>query len=176
MDGKVAPGCGRLYSLDTSWTVTRVSENLSIPNAIRTSADGKRLFCADTTDQTIFVHDLDPATGALSPPRVFAHMQLPERSGPDGAALDEEGCLWVAIWRAGRVVRFTPDGAIDREVKMPVSLTTSCAFGGPDYKTLFVTSARFLLDEKGLAEEPLAGSVFAIDAGVRGVEVAQFAD
>ncbi len=176
MDGQVAHGRGRLYSLDTSWTLTQVGDGISIPNAIRTTADGKRLYSADTSAQAVYIHDLDPATGALSPPRIFAQMQLPARSGPDGAALDEEGCLWLAIWRAGRVVRFTPDGKIDREISLPVSLTTSVVFGGPDHRTLFVTSANFLLDEKGRAEEPLAGSVFSIDAGVRGLEVAQFAD
>jgi sugar lactone lactonase YvrE len=176
MDGQVAAGRGRLYSIDTAWTLTQVGDGISIPNAIRTTADAKRLYSADTSAQAIYIHDLDSATGALSPPRVFAQLPSPERSGPDGAALDEEGCLWVAVWRAGRVIRFTPDGAIDREVVLPVSLTTSVVFGGPDHRTLFVTSANFLLDEKARAKEPLAGSVFAIDAGVRGLEVALFAD
>jgi sugar lactone lactonase YvrE len=175
MDGQVAHGRGRLYSLDTSWKLTQVGDGISIPNAIRTTAGGKRLYSADTSAQAVYIHDLDPGTGALSPPRVFAQMQLPARSGPDGAALDEEGCLWLAVWRAGRGGRFTPNGEIDREIPLPVSLTTSVVFGGPDHKTLFVTSANFLLDEKARAAEPLAGSIFAIDADVRGLEVPVFA-
>jgi sugar lactone lactonase YvrE len=88
---------------------------------------------------------------------------------PDGMAVDSEGFLWNARWDGGGVARFAPDGRLDRFVALPVLRPTSCAFGGPDLSTLFVTSARTGLDEAALARQPLAGGVFALDAGVKGL-------
>jgi sugar lactone lactonase YvrE len=88
---------------------------------------------------------------------------------PDGMAMDAEGFLWNARWDGGGVARFAPDGRLDRFVTLPVSRPTSCAFGGPTLETLYVTSARTGLDEAVLAREPLAGGVFALDAGVKGL-------
>ncbi len=91
--------------------------------------------------------------------------------GPDGSAMDEEGCLWTAGWGAGKVVRYSPDGRIDREIELPVTQPSSCAFGGPDLKTLYVTSARWELAAPG----PLDGALLAVPVDVAGLPMTPFA-
>lgn len=172
MDDSGQDRSGALYALSSDWTLTRVLDGLGIPNGIVSTADGESLFVADSAEGVIRVHDLDPAAGALGPARDFARV---ENASPDGAALDEEGCLWSAQWDGGRVVRHAPDGRVERAIELPVSRPTSCAFGGPDLRTLFITSARDGLSAEELAAQPLAGSVFAADAGVRGVSYPRFA-
>ena len=99
-----------------------------------------------------------------------------EASGtPDGSALDAEGFLWNAQWGAWRIVRYAPDGRVDRIVPMPVAQPSSCAFGGPQLTTLYVTSARERLSDAALAAQPLAGSLFAFEPGVSGLPLPSFA-
>jgi L-arabinonolactonase len=87
---------------------------------------------------------------------------------PDGSTVDSEGCLWNAVWGGGKVVRFAPDGRLDREIKLPVTNPTCVAFGGEDLNVLFVTSAWFGLTDSQRESEPFAGSLFAVEPGVRG--------
>jgi sugar lactone lactonase YvrE len=87
---------------------------------------------------------------------------------PDGAVVDAEGFLWSARWGGSRVIRYAPDGRVDREVLLPVSQVTCPAFGGPDLRTLYITSASKTLTPEQLAREPHAGSVFAIELDVAG--------
>ncbi len=86
-----------------------------------------------------------------------------------------DGCLWNAKWGGGRVVRYSPEGRIDRVIAIPCSQVTCCAFGGSDLSTLYVTSARVGLDEAKAAAEPDAGAMFAVNAGARGLADAAFA-
>jgi len=95
---------------------------------------------------------------------------------PDGTAVDADGYLWNAQWGGWRIVRYAPDGRIDRIVEMPVAQPTSCAFGGPDLRTLYVTSARDELSDAELAGQPLAGGLFAFEPGVVGLALPHFAD
>jgi sugar lactone lactonase YvrE len=89
--------------------------------------------------------------------------------------VDAEGCLWVALWGGWRVRRYTPDGRIERELRLPVPQPTSPAFGGADMRTLFVTSARRDLDAAALAAAPLSGSLFAIESDTCGLIEPRFA-
>lgn len=89
--------------------------------------------------------------------------------GSDGLSLQNEGCLWVARWGAGCVVRVTPDGEVVDRIDLPVSQPSSCAFGGPDLADLYITSAREDLEPAALAGQPLAGSLFRCRPGVRGL-------
>ena len=164
---------GAVYRLDPDWTCTRVIDNLDIPNTLLTSPDGDVLYLATSKTNRIWAYDLDPETGALGPRRLFADTTA-DKCSPDGSAIDAEGCLWNCQWGGWRVVRYRPDGSVDRVVKMPVEQPTSCAFGGPDLATLYVTSARDGLSEAALATQPLAGSVFAFDPGVRGFPLTPF--
>ena len=87
---------------------------------------------------------------------------------PDGSVVDADGCLWNAQWQGSKLVRYRPDGSVEREVALPVSNPTCLAFGGPELDVLFVTSAWFTLDEAQRRRQPHAGSVFAFRPGVRG--------
>ena len=85
-----------------------------------------------------------------------------------------EGCLWNAQWAGSRVVRYRPDGSIDRIIDLPVSRPTSVAFGGKDLRTLFITSARVGLNDKALDRQPMAGCLFAMDVDVPGIPVPEW--
>ena len=99
-----------------------------------------------------------------------------EAGRPDGAAVDAEGGYWSARFRGGRVVRHRPDGTVDREIRLPVRRVTMCAFGGPELRTLYITTAREGMSAAELAAEPLAGGIFAVeDVGVRGLAEPRFA-
>ncbi len=125
------------------------------------------MYFADSHIRTIFAFRFVREEGLLLERRVFA--TFAERDGiPDGATTDEEGCLWSAAFGAGQLIRFTPDGKVDRRIQMPVSRPTSCSFGGSDLRTLFVTSATHGLSAAERQKEPLAGGVFALDVGVAG--------
>jgi sugar lactone lactonase YvrE len=94
---------------------------------------------------------------------------------PDGLTVDAEGGVWSAKWDGWRLVRYAPDGSVDRVVPMPVQRPTSVAFGGPDLATLYVTSARIGLDGAALRQAPLAGALFSLDPGVRGLPEPEYA-
>jgi sugar lactone lactonase YvrE len=125
-------------------------------------------YCADPLKNVIWSFAYDPDGPVLSDQRVFVEG---DAGSPDGAAVDEDGCLWNARWGAGRIVRYRPEGRFDRVIELPVLQPSSCAFGGPDLKTLFVTSARFGMESPG----ELDGAVLALRLDVAGLPMAPFA-
>ena len=124
MDDNEGKRPGVVYRTDKSLETRKVLSGIHIPNTISVSPDGKRLYMADSRLQTIFAHD----TADLTKLQVFAHTRG-EPATPDGSAVDAEGYLWNAQWGGARVVRYAPDGRIDRIVEMPVEQPTSCASG-----------------------------------------------
>ncbi|MBU3021344.1 SMP-30/gluconolactonase/LRE family protein [Aestuariibacter sp. A3R04] len=169
-----APNKGGLYCLEPSGKLRKVLSNLHISNGLGWNADASKMYLADSGKREIYQFDYDLAAGSLSNKKLFA--KLSEEDGsPDGMAIDAEGGVWCAIWDGWKVIRFDADGIIDRVIDLPVPRPTSCAFGGKDLKTLYVTSARIRLSAEMLAEAPLSGSVFALDVGVSGVPVSTFA-
>lgn len=167
-DGGKRPGV--VYRTGSDMQTEKVLSGIHIPNTISMSPDGATLYMADSKLQTIFVHRTDD----LRQVREFAHTRG-QAATPDGSAVDAEGYLWNAQWGGSRIVRYAPDGSIERIVKMPVSQPTSCAFGGPDLATLYVTSAWDELFPGQRAAEPMAGGLFAIDTGVKGLALPAFA-
>jgi sugar lactone lactonase YvrE len=165
-DGGARPGALHMTRSDLS--TVRVLDGLHIANAIAFTADGGTLYLADSRLQTLFACD----AADLSQRRTFA--RTTGRVAPDGAALDAEGGLWNAEWGGGRVVRYCPDGVVDRAVELPVEQPTSCAFGGPDLSTLYVTSAWDGLSDEARARQPLAGALFAIETGMPGLPLPLF--
>lgn len=164
---------GQVWSLAVGSPPRVLFSGVRISNSIAFSPDGRRMYFADTPTRTIFCFDYDDEDGAVSNRRVFA--QTADGGGyPDGSTVDSEGCLWNAEWDGGRVVRYTPDGRIDRVVALPCSRATCCAFGGADLSTLFVTTAAAGLDDGRRAAEPHAGALFAVNVGVRGLADAPF--
>ena len=133
--------------------------------------DRRRDF-ADTFEG-IYRYDFDAASGRVANRRVFAKT---DRYGhADGSTIDAEGFLWNARWDGGCLIRWAPDGSIDRIVEMPCRRVTSAIFGGPDLDVLYVTSVRYGLSEAELSEQKQAGAIFALDVGAKGVPDGEFA-
>ena len=146
--------------------------DVRISNSIAFSPDGRTMYFADTPTRTILAFDYDDGESRVSNRRVFA---VTDVGFPDGSTVDAEGCLWNAEWDGARVVRYRPDGRVDRVLALPCARATCCAFGGPNLSTLFITSARVGLDEAALVAQPLAGALFAADVGVTGLADTPFA-
>jgi sugar lactone lactonase YvrE len=156
------PGAGSLYRLDADRSVHTVLEGVTISNGLQWSAHGDRVFYNDTPTGEVAVFDFDAASGTFRDRRTFVRVSP---YLPDGMAVDEEDGLWVALWGAGRVHRYAADGSLSEVVEIPASRVTACAFGGTDLRTLYITTSRLGL---GPDDEPDAGSIFAIQAGVAG--------
>ncbi|KRA48829.1 SMP-30/gluconolactonase/LRE family protein [Devosia sp. Root635] len=148
--------------------LTTLKSGISIPNATCFSPDGRIAYWTDTPTRKIMQCATDPATGLpVGEWTLFADIEG-HRGYPDGAVVDSEGYLWNARWGGSCVVRHAPDGSIDRIVEVPVSQVTCPAFGGPDLKTMFITTAAKNLSAEQLAAEKHAGSLFAIAVDVAG--------
>jgi sugar lactone lactonase YvrE len=173
MDNQLSRPSGALYRIDPNGSVTRMFGGVIVSNTIAISPDQKTLFFSDTRRFTIWAFDLEEG-GGLRNRRVFVDYTA-TRERPDGACVDAEGFIWNAIFAGGRIVRYKPDGRLDRAVKLPVTNPTCLCFGGKDLETLYVTTARKFLTEEQLSAEPLAGALLAVDAGVRGLPEAKFA-
>jgi sugar lactone lactonase YvrE len=165
---------GGLYRIDPDGSVRAFEQQLGIANTFAWSPDERTFYFADTLDG-IYAYDFDPAAGTVANRRLFAKVDTAEHGHPDGSTIDAEGFLWNCRWDGGRIIRWAPDGRIDRIVELPCRRVTSCTFGGPDLDVLYVTTVRYGLTEAELADQPLAGGIFAIDAGVRGLPDGEFA-
>jgi L-arabinonolactonase len=165
---------GSLYRLDSRVKLDVILREITVPNGLAWSPDGRTMYFADTRRHVIFQFDYDPDDGVASGQRVFVDLSSYEGL-PDGATTDVDGCLWSAMFSGGRVIRYTPKGKIDRVIGLPVTQVNSLAFGGTDLRTLFVVTSKHLLNEGGLAAQPLAGDIFAIDPGVAGMIEPRFA-
>ncbi len=163
---------GAIYRLDPDWTCTRVLDDIGISNTLVCSPAGDRLYVADSPTRKIDVLAIDRDTGWVGARVPFVTV---DQGFPDGSAVDAEGFLWNAQWGAARIVRYAPDGRVDRIVPMPVDNASSCAFGGEDLDTLYVTTARHNLTPADLAHQPLAGSLLAFKPGVKGLALPPFA-
>ncbi len=162
---------GSLYRLSKDLSCTHMRGDVVVPNSIAWSPDNRTMYFADTHRNTIWAYDFDLAGGEIANARVFAA----GGGRPDGSCVDAEGCLWNAEYGGWRIVRYTPEGRIDRKIDLPVANPTCCCFGGKDLDTLYVTSATQRLTPEDLAKQPLAGSLFAMRPGVRGLPEARFA-
>lgn len=159
---------GVLYRLDPDLSCTATEAGITIPNALCWSPDDTVMYFADSLEHVIRAYDFDAATGTMTNRREFVRVDA-ENGVPDGATVDAEGFLWSAHMRGARVTRYTPGGKIDRVIELPCENVTSCCFGGADLETLYITTARQRLSDDELAAQPLAGSLFAAEVGVRGM-------
>nr|WP_295889514.1 SMP-30/gluconolactonase/LRE family protein [uncultured Devosia sp.] len=148
--------------------LTTIKSSVKIPNATCFSPDGRIAYWSDTPTKKIMQVATDPTTGLpVGEWTLFADVS-DGRGYPDGAVVDSQGYLWNAKWGGSCVVRHAPDGSIDRIIEVPVSQVTCPAFGGPDLKTLFITTAAKNLSAEQLAAEKHAGSLFAITVDIVG--------
>ena len=165
---------GTLYRFDPDGSTHIMLRRITNSNGIAWSLDSRTMYYIDTPTLTVQAFDYDQGSGAIANARVVVH--FPAGIGwPDGMTLDADGMLWVALWGGGAVHCYDPaTGALLRVVVVPAPFTSSCAFGGPDLRTLYITSARGGLSPQQLAEFPLSGDVFAAEPGVRGVAACFF--
>ena len=167
-DLPVEDALGGLYSFDGKDCHQHLG-GIAIANTLAWSPKGDKLYFADSLQNAIYCFDFESESGAISNQSIFFQ---PEGLGlPDGSAMDREGCIWNARWGAAEIVRITPEGNIDKRISLPALQPTSCAFGGRDNKTLYVTTARAGLDENQLKNYPDSGAILAIDTGVEGMDI-----
>jgi len=162
MSKKETKGAGNLYCYDGKELKLKIPE-VSISNGIVWTADAKTMYYIDTPEMAVFAFDFDNTTGELSNRRIA--IKVPKDAGyPDGMTIDNEGMLWVAMWNGAAVIRFNPStGKMMEKTEMPALNITSCAFGGNDMKTLYITTARQGLTEKQLEQYPMSGSLFSVN-------------
>ncbi len=157
-----------LYRLDAGARARSVLDGLTLSNGLGWSPDGGTMYAIDSGTATVLTCQYDVADGSLGTVTPLIEFDLPPGSMPDGMCVDDDGCLWIAVWGSGELRRHRPDGRLDRRVALPVSQPTSACFAGTRGDMLVITSASYALDASALAREPHAGSVFAFDPGVTG--------
>jgi len=131
---------GKLFAIDNDGSGRILDDGIHLANGLGFSPDNKTLYLADSAARTIFAYDYDLVRGTAVNRRIF--VKVPETSGlPDGVTVDAEGFVWSAEWYGNRIVRYDPDGKLERRIATPAKQTSSLAFGGPDLTDIFVTSA-----------------------------------
>jgi sugar lactone lactonase YvrE len=161
------PGAGSLYRLEPDGRVERVLSGVGMSNGLDWSVDGRTFYYVDSLAHAVQAFTFAEASGSLSARRVLVDLG---DAVPDGLTVDAEGCIWVALYGAGVVRRYSPAGDFVGELAVPAANVTSCVFGGPAYDTLFVTSA-----QRGAQDDPAAGAVFFERPGVTGLPPNRFA-
>ena len=170
------PARAALYRFDGR-ELARMAGGLTVGNGLAWSPDARTIYWSDTRAHTIHAADFDAAAGSLSTGRVFVRFPDQDQTGamahyggrPDGAAVDVEGCYWVAMYEGQRLLRLSPDARVLDEVRLPARCPTMPCFGGADLRTLYVTTAREGRSAQELALQPLAGSVFQLRVDVPGL-------
>lgn len=164
------PERGALYRLDTDGVLDEIEGGFHICNGLGWSPDNTRFYLADSGRRTVYVYDYALESGRVSNKRVFATFTDSEGM-PDGLAVDAQGHVWCAMWDGWAIKRLAPDGTVVRSIDLPVPRPTNLAFGGPQLKTLYITTARIRLSATQLAAAPLSGSLLALDVDVAGAPV-----
>jgi sugar lactone lactonase YvrE len=164
---------GNLYRLDPDHRCTLMAGGVKVSNGLAWSPDGRTMYHSDSRGAAIYRYDYDLETGAIGERQLFVAMQA-EWGRPDGAAVDAEGCYWSCGVSAGRLNRFSPSGELIQYLDLPVTHPTMPCFGGPDLRTLYITSLREGLSADELARTPLAGGLFKIEPGVAGTPTALY--
>ncbi len=167
-------GLSAAYRLDHDLSLHRLFGGLSSANSTCFSLDGRTMYYADSPQAAIWAFDYDPDTGTPGTRRVFADFRG-QPGVPDGSVIDADGCLWNAQWNGSRVVRYRPDGRIDRVIEVPCRNPTSLAFGGSDLDILYITTSRLTLSAEEARLQPLAGTLLAVRPGVKGLPETRFA-
>lgn len=163
-----------LYRLDSDLRVKVMETGVGVSNGIGWSPDQKTMYYTDSPRQVIYAYDFDPDSGELSHRRLFV-LSRGERGFPDGLAVDSEGFVWSARWEGWKVTRYDPQGRVEREIELPVERVTSCAFGGPNLDELYITTAWTGLNDAQRTQQPLAGDLFRVRVGIKGMPPSRFA-
>lgn len=146
MSYDLAEGAGALYRVGANGTVTKALDGLTIVNGPAFTPDGSLMYVSDTFAGVIYACQIDPPTGEITGHRVFT--EIPASDGaPDGMTVDSSGRLWVALWDGFAVRCYRADGSVQTTIPVPAQRPTSVCLGGPDGERLFVSTARYGIDD-----------------------------
>lgn len=172
MHDEGAAPIGRIFRLSADLQLDCIDDGFTIPNGFAWSPDNRRMYLADSPLRRIYVYDFDLGSGEARNRRVF--VASPPAGMPDGATTDVEGYLWSACVGGFALARYAPDGNVDRIIELPVERPTSVTFGGPELRTIYITTATRGLTPEQLAAQPLAGAILSINVDVPGVAEPEF--
>lgn len=168
LDDSALPQASSLHSFTLREGLRREPDAAELHNGMAWSPDGRRFYLSHSFRREVYTHAFDPTSGRLGERALFA--KIPEAQGlPDGAAVDSQGGYWCALHGASRLRRYTAAGAVDRDIALPVSQPTMCAFAGEALDVLYVTSAAEKLTPEQRQREPLAGALLRLRPGETGV-------
>ncbi|OGB33875.1 MAG: gluconolactonase [Burkholderiales bacterium RIFCSPLOWO2_12_FULL_61_40] len=175
MDFACQATTGALYRYQGGSDCTQMHAGFAVTNGPTWSLDGRTLYFNDTVQGRVHAFDVDPTTGTLGASRLW--LQLGPQDGfPDGMTTDAAGRIWIAHWGSACVTCHDPDSALElARITLPTSHITSCAFGGADLRTLYITSACSGLNSQQVLNQPLAGALFCVDIGSPGLPTHRFA-
>jgi sugar lactone lactonase YvrE len=165
---------GELFRVQGDGSCRLMDKNITVANGIGWSPDRTIMYFTDSFRYSIYAYDYAATTGTISNRRTFVQTS-PEGGIPDGLTVDSEGFVWSAYCGGWRVVRYNPEGKVDREYRFPVANPTSCAFGGEHLDELYVTSANLGLSENEKEQYPQSGDLFRLKVGVTGIDEPRFA-
>jgi sugar lactone lactonase YvrE len=164
-----------LYRLNPDLTVRTMESGLVQSNGIDWSPDWRILYLTDTRRRTIYAYDFDLEQGEISNRRELIKTPEDVAEGvPDGLVVDAEGFIWSARFRGWKLVRYDPEGKVERQVRLPVQRPSSMVFGGENLDELYITTAAIEIPEEEVSNHPLAGSILRIRPGVKGKKPEMF--
>ncbi len=161
---------GSLYKVGPDGSAERMKDGITISNGIVWSSDNQTMYYIDTPTAVIKAFDFDADTSTISNERVA--VEISELDGyPDGMAIDENDHLWVGLWNGNAVAQYDPEsGSLIRKIWVPAHNVTSCAFGGENLDILYITTSSLDMSVEEAKRFPLAGSLFKVVPGVKGVK------
>jgi sugar lactone lactonase YvrE len=162
-----------LYRLDPDLSCHRMVEGIGCSNGLAWSPDSRTMYYTDSHTSLVWAWDFDPPSAKIENRRVFVDLAWMDGI-VDGATVDADGCYWLTVPFKGKVMRYDPAGKLMQTIEMPIDLPTCCEFGGNDLDILYVTSATLRRSPEELKDQPLAGGLFAMDVGVKGLPLAPF--
>jgi sugar lactone lactonase YvrE len=165
-------GSGALYSVSPDLQLKQILSGLTIPNGLDWRPDGNLLYLVESYTAEIQSYAF-PFPTMPDAPHVLTRVSQ-ETGIPDGLVVDAEGYLWVAMWGGGQVQRYTPDGVLDTVVQLPVSQVSSCTFGGPEFRDLYITTGAYRLSAEQLRSQPMAGALFRVSSLTLGLPPRRF--
>lgn len=165
-----------LYKVEENGVTTKMIDGVTNSNGIVWTKDTKTMYYIDTPTETIKAYDFDKKNSTISNGRVVVNI-LKEDGIPDGMAIDEDDMLWVGMWSGTAVARYNPiTGKLISKIEVPAKNVTSCAFGGKDLDELYITTSSLGMTKEEIEKYPLAGSIFKVRPGVKGVKSTFFGE